>query len=194
MRVAHGLLHESYFLILVACVFAPNVVDAAKLRFGPSLNADPGGGGESIPRTEFDFRAGIECPYPPCRPLRNQLLIRQKHDQQLKMRSQHIANGGLHEQPSEETEWPPKLNLVRGGGDCKICNQLLIGAGMNPVSLNKMRQEITHWLKVTDKLIESKPKDTFLKQNSIHIIECYHAFDRLTCTVEEHADEEAEND
>lgn len=158
----------------------------ARLRFGPPLNADPGAGEAfSIPHAEFDPEPGVECAYPPCRPLRHDVQVRLRHDQQLKHQEQKLKDGGLYEQPSEQTEYPPRLNVVAGGGDCRICNQLLLGAGLNPSNLNHMRHAISRWLSTADKIIHAKPKDAFFKQHAIHIVECFHAFDRLTCTVDE---------
>ena len=167
----------------------PRRAGAAGVRFGPPLNADPGAGEPfSVPQAEFDAEAGVECPYPPCRPLRHDLQLRQKHDQRLKRAQQKVEDGGLHEQPSDQTEYPPKPNTVRGGGDCRICEQVLVGENLNPSNLNHMRRDMAHWLETSSKIIETKPKDTFFKQHAIHVVECFHAFDRLTCTVEDPSD------
>jgi hypothetical protein len=182
------------FLLVLALVLSqlfdrPHLARAAGIRFGPPLNADPGAGEPfSIPHTEFDPEAGVECAYPPCRPLRHDLQLRQKHDQRLKRAQQKVDGGGLHEQPRELTEYPPKLNLVRGGGDCSVCNQVLVGERLNPSNLNHMRREMSSWLATSNSIIEAKPKDTFFKQHAIHVVECFHAFDRLTCTVEDPSD------
>ena len=176
-------------LVLQFLLVCPRGGQGATLRFGPALNADPGAGEPfSLQNSEFDMQPGLECPYPPCRPLRHDLQLRQAHDQQLHRQQQKLTDGGVIEQPKEQTEYPPKLNRVRGGGDCGICNQVLIGEGLNPANLNLMRRGLPHWLAISQKIMEAKSKDIYLKQHSVHVIECFHAFDRLTCTVEDSND------
>ncbi len=161
---------------------------ASRLRFGPALNADPGAGSPfSNPESEFDGEAGVECPYPPCRPLRDQLTTRRDHDDMLRATQRNVERGGKQPAADEQAEWPPRVNVVIGGPDCRTCNAVLLGERLNPGNLQRMRTAMAHWEEVTDSMIEERPKDAPLKRHAIHVAECFHAFDRLACVVDDDA-------
>ena len=151
--------------------------------FGPPLNADPGAGSPfAIPLSEFDNQAGVECPNPPCRQLKKDLEERRDHNDKLKANKR--SKTGKHDMEDDQIQYPPKLNVIIGGKDCKVCNDVLMGENLNPNDLNKMRQRTRAWEHRTNKRIEGKPKDVELKKHAITVTQCIHAFDESTCIVD----------
>ena len=164
--------------------------------FGPPINADPGAGEPfSSPESEFDDQAGVECPNPPCRQLKRDLLNRNEHDNKLRAKERENALGTNHDFKDEQVDYPPKINSIIGGKDCEVCNDVLMGElGLNPMNLQKMRKNVAKWEERTNKMIEGKPNDTELKKHAITVTQCIHAFDRTSCIVDlEKTDENDRN-
>lgn len=157
----------------------------SSVAFGPALNADPGAGEPfSSPESEFDNQAGVECPNPPCRQLKKDLETRRDHDIEIEKRHRAELSGASHHFEDKQVEYPPKINLIIGGNDCKVCNEVLMGEGLNPMDLHKMRDLVPGWEARTNKLIEAKPSDIELKKHAITASHCIHAFDRSICSVD----------
>jgi hypothetical protein len=171
---------------LLYCVIL--VFNAFNLRcsaFGPALNADPGAGEPfSNTESELDNQVGVECPNPPCRQLKKDLEIRRDHNDAMEKKRSSELSGTSHDFSDEQVEYPPKINLIIGGSDCKICNEVLLGEGLNPMNLHKMRDLVPEWEARTNKLIEAKPRDIELKKHAIVTSQCIHAFDRSSCIVD----------
>ena len=157
----------------------------SSVAFGPALNADPGAGEPfSSPESEFDNQAGVECPNPPCRQLKKDLETRRDHDIEIEKKHRAELSGASHHFEDKQVEYPPKINLIIGGNDCKVCNEVLMGEGLNPMDLHKMRDLVPGWEARTNKLIEAKPSDIELKKHAITTTQCIHAFDRSICSVD----------
>ena len=172
-------------MLLVLLIAALSLISttSTSVRFGPALNADPGAGEPfASPESEFDNQAGVECPNPPCRQLKRDLEARRDHNIELTKKEKDTTNG--HNFSDDQMEYPPNINLILGGKDCKICNQILLGEGLNPMDLHKMRELIPAWEARTNKWIEAKPDNIELKKHSIFTTQCIHAFDRSTCSVD----------
>jgi len=151
--------------------------------FGPPLNADPAAGSPfSVPESEFDNQIGVECPNPPCRQLKKDLEQRNDHDAKLKANDKDTT--GQHDFKDEQIDYPPKLNSIIGGKDCKVCNAVLMGERLNPYNLQEMRQKVPLWEARTNKMIEGKPSDVELKKHAIIVTQCIHSFDRSSCMVD----------
>jgi hypothetical protein len=155
------------------------------ISFGPPLNADPGAGSPfGIPESEFDHQAGVECPNPPCRQLKKDLQERRDHNDKLKANKRSTTGTSKHEMEDDQIHFPPKLNVIIGGKDCKVCNDVLMGEDLNPNDLSKMRAKVPAWERRTNKVIEGKPNDVELKKHAIIVTQCIHAFDGSTCMVD----------
>ena len=114
-------LHTFVVVILFSSVRAETSYLRAGDKFGPAFHADPGSWtGFSTPESELDGSTNLECPYPPCRQLRNDLLTRQAHlAERSKLLKEDIKNEKLENVKSEverdDSLKPSPLNIVEGG-------------------------------------------------------------------------------
>ena len=187
-----GLLAVGFSLVVV--FLSVIRVDAIGLRateaFGPAFHADPGSWtGFSNPESELDGSTNLECPYPPCRQLRSDLLARQNHAvERLKLLTEDVRNGNAAKVKTEterdDSLKPSPLNKVEGGPDCLTCEEVLVGEGINPRNTDVINKKLEAYVHVVaTKILSGNPNDLNLKKHIHNVRMCAEAFQTHACTV-----------
>ena len=174
------------FLCALDMGLPAQVLLRSRVAFAPAITADPGAGsGFSITESEFDNQAGVECPYPPCRPLRKDLVHRLVHHWKMQRVHEEEAKPNSVFIPPDAKEYPPPLNLVSGGKDCTVCNDVLLGENINPKSLAAMRVEFAQWRPKALKLKKAREFDKAYAAHFSTVETCFRAFSASQCLVQD---------
>ena len=158
-------------------------------KFGPAFTADPGSfTSYSSPSSEMDGSINIECPYPPCRQLRKDLIAtqdnRRKRKQLVKEDVKDTKLPDLTETEFDERVKPSPLNKVQGGRDCLVCEEILLGENINPRNMDNMENKIDAYSKIVEnKILKQRPHDDDLKKHLNNVRLCGKAFSDHRCTV-----------
>eukprot|EP00944_MAST-04C_sp_MAST-4C-sp1_P006438 g6438.t1 len=157
--------------------------------FGPAFSADPGSfSSYSSPLSEIDGSVNTECPYPPCRQLRKDLISTQenqrKRAQLVKEDPKATKFAHLSETEFDDSLKPSPLNKVQGGRDCLVCEEILLGEGINPRNPDVMDAKIKSYSDIVEnKLLKQKPHDDVLKKHLKNVHLCGKAFSDHRCTI-----------
>jgi hypothetical protein len=164
---------------------------AQRAKFGPAFHADPGSWtAYSEPSSVYDGGTNAECPYPPCRQLRSDLIKSQTHKfkrrEVLKEDVRDGSNfGDEHDVVREDRLKPSPLNAVEGGANCLTCEEVLVGEGLNPRNVKSMSEKLAKYLKfMNEKILKSEPKPSAnLKKHMNNVRLCGQAFKDQRCTI-----------
>ena len=157
--------------------------------FGPAFSADPGSfSSYSSPLSEIDGSVNTECPYPPCRQLRKDLISSQenqrKRAQLVKEDPKATKFTHMSETEFDDHLKPSPLNKVQGGRDCLVCEEILLGEGINPRNPDVMDAKIKSYSDIVEnKLLKQKPHDDVLKKHLKNVHLCGKAFSDHRCTI-----------
>ena len=158
-------------------------------RFGPAYNADPGTGTSySTPSSEVDGSINTECPYPPCRQLRADLISSQtnqrKRKQFVKENEKDTKFAHLSEAEFDDRLKPSPLNKVQGGRDCLTCEEILLGENINPRNMDNMEAKIKEYSDIVEnKILKQRPNYEALKKHLKNVHLCGKAFSDHRCSV-----------
>ena len=163
--------------------------NAIRGKFGPAFNADPGSFTSfSSPSFEIDGSVNTECPYPPCRQLRKDLIAVQGNQRKRKQMVKEDARATKFSDKTE-TEFddhlkPSPLNKVQGGRDCLVCEEILLGEGINPRNMDVMDKKIKAYSDIVEnKILKQNPHDEGLRKHLKNVNLCGKVFSDHRCTV-----------
>ena len=125
---------------------------------------------------------------PLCRQLRKDLISTQenqrKRAQLVKEDPKATKFAHLSETEFDDSLKPSPLNKVQGGRDCLVCEEILLGEGINPRNPDVMDAKIKSYSDIVEnKLLKQKPHDDVLKKHLKNVHLCGKAFSDHRCTI-----------